>query len=142
MNQQQNQGQNQTDRPSGDQVEGSLTNGGSLPGSGGEDRSFGSGQEGSASGDLDKDETGYGQSTGPLASGDTGGASGSSGSTGASSAGHGGGGDAHLGSAGTGGTSAGDQQTVADNNQGMSTGGENSTGPSQAGYGNSGGEPR
>ncbi|WP_374468941.1 hypothetical protein [Phenylobacterium sp.] len=127
MNQQ--RGQDQTDRPSGDAVEGSLTDGGSLPGSGGENRSFG----------AERDETGYGQETGPLASGDTGGASGSSGSTGASSAGEGGGGDAHLGSAGTGGTAAGDQQTAADNNQGMSSGGEPSTGPSQAGYGNGGG---
>ncbi|HVI34022.1 hypothetical protein [Phenylobacterium sp.] len=96
----------------GERVEGSLTDGGSLPGKGREDRSFGAGRE---------DETGYGQETGPLATGDTGGASGSSGSTGASKAGDTGG-DAHLGSAGTGGTAAGDQQTGADNNQGMGSG--------------------
>jgi hypothetical protein len=112
--QNQDRGRNQTDRPSGDRVEGSMTDGGSLPGVGDEDRSFGAGREGEG-GDIDRDETGYGQRTGPLASGDTGGASGGSGSTGASQAGYGNhGGDAHLGTAGIGGTAAGDQQTSAD----------------------------
>ena len=106
-------GRNQTDRPSGDRVEGSMTDGGSLPGVGDEDRSFGAGRESAGEGDLDRDETGYGQQTGPLASGDTGGASG--GSAGPSQAGYGNhGGDAHLGTAGIGGTAAGDQQTSAD----------------------------
>ncbi|MCR5879199.1 hypothetical protein [Phenylobacterium sp. J367] len=41
----QNPGRDQTDRVSGDQVEGSLTDGGAQPGPETEDRSFGAGRE-------------------------------------------------------------------------------------------------
>lgn len=73
----------------GERIEGSLTDGGSLPGNRNtdEDRSFGAGKDGMHEG------------------------GGTSGSTGASKAGSSGGGDAHLGTGGMGGTAGGDQQT-------------------------------